>query len=378
MAKKSDTKKKKVLMLNYEFPPLGGGAGNATYYILKEFEDKNVEVDLVTSSIDEFGIGKFSKNIKIHYLDIGKRGSLHFQTNRNLITYLFKSYKYTKELAKKKKYDITHAFFGFPCGYVAMQLKKKFNIPYVVSLRGSDVPFYNTRFYLLDMLFLKRVSKRIWKNAKAVVANSEGLKDLALRVKPKQKISIIHNGIDIQEFKPVEKKKLKKEKITLISTGRLIERKGYKYLIEAISGLRNVSLQLIGEGNLMDELKLQAKGANSNVNFLGKVKHEKIAEFLRDADIFVLPSLNEGMSNSILEGMACGLPIITTDTGGSKELIDGNGFIVEKSSSEDLRDAVNRYLEDLSLIEKHGKKSRKIAEEMSWGKVAKDYLKMYD
>ena len=73
-------------MLNYEFPPLGGGAGNATYYLLKEFSKyDDIEIDFVTSSIDEFKEEKFSKNITIYYLDIGKKGNLHYQSNKNLL-----------------------------------------------------------------------------------------------------------------------------------------------------------------------------------------------------------------------------------------------------------------------------------------------------
>ena len=84
------------------------------------------------------------------------------------------------------------------------------------------------------------------------------------------------------------------------------------------------------------------------------------------------------MSNSILEAMATGLPIITTDTGGSKELIKDNGFIVEKASSEELRKAIENYLKNTKLIKIHETKSRSQAKSMSWDKVAKEYFKEYD
>src|SRR3989344_4881417 len=135
---------KRVLVLNYEFPPLGGGAGNATYYLLKEFAKyPDLEIDLVTSSVDTFRVEKFAGNITIHFLNIGKRGNLHYQTNQKLLMYSWKSYWYSKKLMEEKEYDLCHAFFGIPCGYVAMMLR----LPYIVSLRGSDVPFYNKRFY---------------------------------------------------------------------------------------------------------------------------------------------------------------------------------------------------------------------------------------
>jgi glycosyltransferase involved in cell wall biosynthesis len=374
---KKKEKKLKILMLNYEFPPLGGGAGNATYYMLKEFSKyPNLEIDLVTSSVDKFRIEKFSKNIIIHFLDIGKKGNLHYQSNKDLLTYSWKAYNYSKELIKTKEFDLCHAFFGIPCGYIAMKLKDEYNIPYIVSLRGSDVPFYNKRFYLLDSLVFKRLSKKIWKNAKSVIANSEGLRELALDSNPTQKISIIYNGVDINEFAPLKNKKIG-DKIILVSTGRLIKRKGYNYLIKSISELKNVELNLIGDGNLKDELVELSKIEDSSVKFLGKINHEELPKYLQKSNIFILPSLNEGMSNSVLEAMACGLPIITTDTGGSKELIKNNGFIVKQADVNSLKNAIEEYLKNPELIKLHGDNSRKLAEKMSWENVAKEYERGY-
>jgi len=361
--------KKRILLLNYEFPPLGGGAGNATYYLLKEFSKKqNIEIDLVTSSIEQFRIKKFSKNITIHFLDIGKKNNLHHQSIKDLIVYSWKAYKYCQELIKNKNFDLCHAFFGIPCGYLAMKFKKKHSLPYIVSLRGSDVPFYNKRFYYLDKLIFKKLSKKIWQESKCVISNSEDLKKLALNNNPQQKIEIINNGVDTNKFVP-SKKNINK-KLSLISTGRLIERKGYQYLIPAIKDL-DVKLQLIGDGSLKSKLKEMARGIE--VEFLGQQEQSKLIKYLQDADIFILPSLNEGMSNSLLEAMACGLPIITTNTGDSKKLIDGNGFLVKKENSESLKETIVSYLGNKELIVKHGKKSREIAKTMSWQKASEKY-----
>jgi glycosyltransferase involved in cell wall biosynthesis len=276
-------------------------------------------------------------------------------------------------LKKKQKYDLVHAFFGIPCGYIAMKLK----LPYIVSLRGSDVPFYNKRFQTLDKIVFKRLSRRIWKKAKAVVANSQGLKKLALSSAPGQKIGVIYNGVDINEFEK-DKGNKNDNNINIISIGRLIPRKGYGYLIEALSGLEGFSLKLIGEGNSFEELQELAKKKNVNVDFSGRVEHEKIYQYLNQADLFVLPSLNEGMSNSMLEAMACRLPVIGTDVGGSKELIDGNGFIVEKANSAELRKALLSYKRDKTLIKKHGDKSKKLAEKLAWENVVRDYFTIYN
>lgn len=362
--------KKRILMLNYEFPPLGGGAANANYYLLKEFaKEKDIYIDLITTSPNnKFEIEQFSKNIRIFKLKVKKK-NIHFWTMKEIFVWSYKAYFLTRKLIKKNNYDLNHCWFGWPSGFIGYLFRKK--LPYIVALRGSDVPGYNPRLKNLDKFIFKPLSKLIWSNAKAVICNSKKLKELALKTK-KLKIDIIYNGVDTNEFKPLKNKKQNKV-LTLISTGRLISRKGYQYLIPALP--KNVKLQLIGNGDYLSKLKkLDFK---KNVEFIGSIKHSEIKKYLQNADIFVLPSLNEGMSNSILEAMACGLPIITTNTGGSQELINGNGFIVKKKNSKELRDTINKYLKNPKLIKKHSEKSRKIVEKMSWNNVAKEYLKEY-
>ena len=361
-------------MLNYEFPPLGGGAGNANFYLLKEFSNyPDLNIDLITSSTNNFRVVSFAENISIHFLNIYKNNrNQHHQSTKDLLVYTWKAYLYARKLRKLKHYNICHAFFGFPCGFIAMLL----GLPYIISLRGSDVPFYNKRFYWHDMFILKGLSKVIWKKAKKVIANSEGLKQLAHKTKPDQEISVIYNGVDINQFYPLKTEDMR-DKIVIISTGRLIERKGYSFLIEALRDNQQVELILIGEGDLAGELKYLAKKNNVRVNFMGRVPHENVPDYLRKADIFILPSLNEGMSNSVLEAMASGLPIITTDTGGSKELVRKNGIIVNKASSEDIKHAIGYYYKNKELIKKHGNESRKLAENMSWRSIARQYLEVY-
>lgn len=363
----------RILFINYEFPPLGGGAGVAMQYLLKGLaESEGFAADLVTSSVDRHRVDALFSNLRIHYLDIGKRGSFHYQSNRDLLVYSAKAYLYAKRLVRKERYDLVHAFFGIPCGVVAARL----GLPYIVSLRGSDVPFYNKRFETLDRLLFQRMSRRLWKNAAAVVANSEGLKALAQETSPSRRIEIIPNGVDVDLFFPPETK-VEREKKILISTGRLIERKGYHFLIEALEGLDGFELRLVGDGNRRGGLEALAKAKGVEVAFLGKREREELPAILRNADIFVLPSQNEGMSNSLLEAVASGLPVIVTDVGGSAEIVKGNGYVVEKASAPALREALKHYQEDPSLIPVHGRASREIALTMSWRNMGERYLALY-
>ena len=381
----------RALMLNYEYPPLGGVAGNATAALLREFAQiPELEIDLATSAIGEARTEFFSENIRIHFLDIGKRGGLHYQTTKDLLTYSWRSWREARRMTRQKPYDLCHAFFGIPCGYVASKLDRAVGggLPCIVSLRGSDVPFYNDRFRLLDRLLFRRLSRRIWSRAAAVVANSEGLRELALRTAPGQAVQVIPNGVDTTRFTPSKRNETNGLKILCVS--RLIERKGVEYLIRAVAKLPEPrpSLTLAGTGNIEAELKRLASelglastgDARGGVRFLGQVAPEDIAGVYRAHDLFALPSLNEGMSNTVLEAMASGLPVIATETGGTAELLaDGqNGFIIEKRSPEDIAEKIKRYLDKRELLVPHGENSRERAEKMSWKNAAAAYYELYE
>ncbi|MCK5506821.1 MAG: glycosyltransferase family 4 protein [Thermodesulfovibrionia bacterium] len=367
-------------MINYEFPPIGGGGGNANFYILKEFaKKKRLNIDLVTSSETSGDhIYKFSDNITVHRLNVRKK-RLHYWTQREILEYLFRSSRYVRGLVNTRSYNLIHSFFGFPSGYIAYRNKDK--VPYIISLRGSDVPGFNKRFSL-QYLFLTPLFRRIWMNAESLIANSKELKMLAQETTPDLPIDVIYNGIDMEEFRPAGHRK--SGPFTILTVSRLIKRKCIDYLIRALPAVINVcpdvKLIIAGEGNvegelrkLVSELKLESK-----VSFLGRIDHGELPDLYRKADIFVLPSLWEGMSNTLLEAIASGLPVIVTDTGGTEELVKDNGVVVPKENFAAISDAIMRLIRSPDIRIEMGKRSTDIALGFSWGQVAEKYIEVYE
>ncbi len=380
-------KQMRILFFNYEYPPLGGGAANATAYLLREYKkNPELKVDLITSSIDDnFHKEKLGENIVIYKIPIGKnKNNLHFQSQKDLIVYTWKAYWLAKKMVKKNNYTLSHSFFGIPCGFVSYLLKKQFKLPYIISLRGSDVPGYSDRFPLIYKL-LTPLIKLIWENAQIVVSNSIKLKELALYSNPKQKIEIIYNGIDTNKFYPTEKNNSKKEFIVTPGASRITDRKGLQYLIKAIAELVSqypqIKLKIMGEGNARKYLEEQVAQLNiaTQVKFLGRIPRDKTAKYYQEASVFVLPSLNEGMSNAMLEALASGLPIIATDTGGTQELVEDkkNGYIIKMKNSQDIVQKIERLINSSKLREKMGQISRQKALNMSWSKIARQYIALY-
>lgn len=376
----------KILFFNYEFPPLGGGAGNASFYLLREYaKNPEVQVDFVTASIDEkYHLLKMGENINIHRLPIGKNAdNIHYQTKKDLIAYTWNAYWFSRKLAKQNAYDLTHSFFSVPCGAISLLLKWEFKLPYIVSLRGSDVPGYSERFVGLYRWITPTILK-IWKSASFVVANSQGLKDLALKSEPKKEIGVIYNGIDIEEF-VADQSKCNPEHFTIICVSRVTPRKGIRFLIQAFKTLSGrydqARLLIVGDGNEKKSLEdlVQGLGIKDKVEFAGAIAHENVLAYYQRANIFVLPSLNEGMSNVMLEALAVGLPVVATDTGGTKELLTNNvnGLVVKMKDSNDLAEKIEKLILSPELEKTMSLESRKLAQTLSWGKVAGEYVELY-
>lgn len=377
----------KILFLNYEYPPLGGGAAIATEALLKEFlKVPDLEVHLVTSAVgDTFIEEKLSEKVFIYRLPIGKDPTkLHAQSLKDIFLYTWRTFFFLRNFIPKQKipFDRTLAFFTLPCGFLAYLIKCRWHIPYTVSLRGADVPGFSEK-YNTFYFFLKPLVRFLWKEAEAVVPNSPGLRLLAQKTSPKQAMQIIENGIDTEMFFPQIEKRTP-HPIVFLSLSRLTQRKGIDRLLRAFAQVvgeteKPVALWLVGDGEekknleaLARELKIQEL-----VRFFGRVEHSLAPPYYQKAHVFVLPSKNEGMSNALLEALSSGLPLVVSRTGGMKELVtDGeNGFFIEPNNEKDFAEKLLLFVRDEKLILSLGEASRTKALTRSWKKVAEDFLR---
>lgn len=370
----------KILMLNYEFPPIGGGAGHAHRCLLDEYShNKDIQIDVLTSGPQRgLVVEEFSQNIRIYKVGIRKK-NLHYWTRPEVIEWLWKARRLHSKLLRENSYQLSHAFFAFPTGWLCYQTAGK--LPYILSLRGSDVPGYNVRLGL-DYKLLVGLFRRIWSGASLIVANSQGLCQLARRFMPDVDIAVIPNGVDTRRYHPAPQKETG-EPIHLLSVGRLIARKRIDWLIDAVGlavckGL-DVRLRIVGEGNLLSELRKKAADTNlsDRIVFMGLIPRQQMPEVYRANDIFVMASQHEGMSNAMLEAIASGLPVITTPCEGVQELIGDNGIRVEYPDLEGFAAAVNAITTDKDKYAAMSKASRQIAEKFSWSAVADQYIQLY-
>lgn len=367
-------------MLNYEFPPIGGGGANAFLHLLEEYAGtENLDIDvLTTSSNTPDSIEQFSPNIKLYKIGIRKK-SLHFWTKREVLEWLFRARKQTKKLICHNQYQFAHAFFGFPTGWLTYCERKR--LPYILSLRGSDVPGANPRLKL-DYKILGNLFRKIWKHAAFRIANSSGLAQRAETFAPDLDYKVIPNGVDTDHFTPAQTKP-PMQPFKLLSVGRLSQVKRLDLAIQAVARARtaglDVELTLVGNGNLMHPLKSLARQLNipAAVHFTDWISPDKISGIYRQHHAFLLTSINEGMNNAMLEAMACGLPIISTPCEGTRELITQNGLIIDQPTPENIAKAIVEMAENQEKHNQMSRISRSMAENFSWKKMAQQYLALY-
>jgi glycosyltransferase involved in cell wall biosynthesis len=369
-----------ILMLNYEFPPIGGGAANANLCLLRQYADRSdLRVDMLTSAPKPgFKSEKFSENITIHKVGIHKN-HLHYWRRTEVVEWLIKAGFHYRRLLEKNNYDLAHAFFGFPTGWLCYRNAGR--LPYIISLRGSDVPGQHARLQL-DYKILAPAFRAIWKKASALVACSKGLKERALLFMPSVSIDVIPNGVELDRFFPVEAAE-KSEHIRLLTVGRLSVTKRIEMLIDAIDILHRtackVHLTVVGGGQTEQQLRKIAdeRELRDVIKITGRIDSEKMPEVYRQNDIFISASMQEGMSNAMLEAMASGLPIVTTRCEGLAELIDGNGIIVEQENLEDIAKAIKKLIDNPELRKQMSTAARKQAEKFNWANVAESYIEQY-
>jgi glycosyltransferase involved in cell wall biosynthesis len=195
---------------------------------------------------------------------------------------------------------------------------------------------------------------------------------------------VIYNGVDTEYFQPRSRAHHSGRKLKLLCITRLIELKGIQYLIDAIGQLtqENVELTIAGTGEYEAQLKgtVADKKLDSRIHFLGQVSHDAVRKLYHGADVFVFPSYGDAFPISVLEAMACELPVIATDYGGAKEIITqgDSGLLVRSRDTADLVKAIRYLNQDANLRESMGKRGRMIAsQKFSWDTIVRQYVDVY-
>lgn len=294
-------------------------------------------------------------------------------------------FRVVENLIKKEniEFDLIHAHFTWPAGYIGVKLKEKYNVPSIVTARGYDIydlPFRNKEWREKIEYVLNAADYDI------TVSNSN--LECINKLNVKTPVEVIPNGFNSDLFYPRKINDCRKtlnlppDKMIILTVGNLVEIKGHKYLIEAINEVvkyrKDVLCIIVGGGKLKGKLEKQIKkaGLESYVKLVGGKQHDEIPIWMNACDVFVLPSLNEGNPNVMFEALGCGKPFVGTKVGGVPDIITSEdyGMLVEPANPKELAEKILIALDkewDMERI-------RSYAERFKLENKGNEILKVYE
>jgi len=389
--------KKNILIFSTAYLPLIGGAEIA----IKEITDRigDYSFFLITAKIDP-SLASFEKigNVEVYRVGIGSK------IDKFLLPFL--GLKKAREIDKRNKINIIWSMMASQASVAAARFKKKEqDKKLLLTLQEGDEELHLKRYVLgIDFLYdilIKPFHDLVFCRADLIQTISTDLKNRARKKNTVCPIEVVPNGVDIEKFSKKisddEKNKIKKDlrindnDIVLVHTGRSVKKNNLDDVIRALKLLPdNIKFLMIGSGP--DDKKLsdlaEEKGLENSIIKIGTVNHDQMVKYLQVADIFIRPSLSEGLGNSFLEAMVAGLPVVATQVGGIKDfLFDSEfdktekqtGFICQVKDPQSIARKVRQIMDEPVKVEAVKKNALEMVKnKFDWNIVARDMNNIFN
>ena len=299
-------------------------------------------------------------------------------------------------LHKRRKFDLLHANWLLPNGFIAAVISKLCNLPLVITFHGSDV-FVSKQNFLFSSM-----AKYAMKQADKITSVSLEFKGYLEEMKiDTQKLHIIPNGVALELFENVpqesvaelkQKLGIKKDEQVLFALGRIVWKKGFDYLILAIPKVLelvpNLKVIIGGDGSDLNELKqlVCSLELDDVVYFPGAIYRNEIPAYFHLCDVFVMPAVHDpkgnvdGCPNVVLEAMASSKPVVASNISGIPLVVshEENGLLVEEKNIDELAEAILKLLAEKELRDEFGKANKeKVLRFLTWSKIAQQFLTVY-
>ena len=281
-----------------------------------------------------------------------------------------------------KPVHVIHAHSALPCGHAAALLSRELKIPFVVTVHGLDA-FSRWQVEGRAGEWCVRMSQSVYRSACSVICVSEKVRDQVIEgAGPRVNAAVVYNGVDPEMFSPADGEAAP----VILCVGNLIPIKGHELLLRGFAASQNqfprLSLDIIGEGPEQPRLQKLADqlGIADKVNFRGRQNRRQVADAMRRATVFALPSRYEGLGCVYLEAMSAGKPVIACRGQGIEEVIEQgiNGCLIGAGDLQELRDTLTQLLQQPELRRKMGHAARRtILQEYSLGHQAARLFRLY-
>lgn len=246
--------------------------------------------------------------------------------------------------------------------------------PVILHVHGSSFD----EFLETDSVPVRLLQSVVFRASDVVVALSDSWAELLERRVDPRKVTVLHNAVDVSEYDP----SFSVSPMRMSFVSNHIRRKGVEELVGAIDQLAegmSVDITIAGKGPL-SHLVEDLADSRSGVEYVGYVSEERKCEILNESTVYALPTYAEGVPIAILEAMAGGNAIVSTDVGGISSVVgENNGVLVEPGDADELADALRTLLADPERVQSMARESRRRVEAAhSWEKVTADLVELYD
>ena len=376
----------KILMFNYEYPPLGGGGGVIHQQIAEELAQRHT-VTVVTSGFHRLPAHEQRNGVEIHRVSVLGRRGLATGSLPSLLSYYPASLRHGERLIRARRPDVINSHFAVPTGPSAARLALRHRIPHVLCIHGGDIFDPSKRLSPHRLPPVRRVVRWVLRTADRVVAPSHNTADNARRwYGHSGPITIIPHGLRYPVVPPADRGELGLPETArvLVTVGRLVARKANHELIQLLASLPEPEalLVIVGDGPERQALESLARtlGVAERVRFMGFVPEERKHQLLEAADVFVSATTHEGFGLMYLEAMARGLPVVTYDHGGQCDFLrDGQtGCVAPAGRRDRLQAGLHQLLQDEPRRRRIGSWNREIAARFSIEACAGAYERLFE
>lgn len=378
----------RILIINYEYPPIGGGGGVICRDIAEEVSAIGHRVTVVTSGFKGLEKYEVKNGVEIVRVPVLFRSKQNTASLPSMLSYVPLSVSKANELLSKESFDIINTHFAIPSGPAGNSISKKFKIPNVLSIHGGDIYDPSKSLSPHKTIGLKQTVRKMLLNSDRVVAQSSDTKKNAEAFYNVQRnIDIIPLGIKPNKFPNKTRRELglSDDKKIFITVGRLIARKNLEELIHIVSKIKkdfSCELLVIGDGPEKENLqqKINSLNLSGEIKLLGRVSEELKFQYLNISDVYLSTAIHEGFGIVFLEAMECGLPVICYNRGGQIDFLKSGetGYLVKLKDAESFYNSLKNLLTNVNMVEKIGVYNKELVKRFYISNIAKQYLQIFE
>jgi glycosyltransferase involved in cell wall biosynthesis len=364
----------RILVLNYEYPPVGGGGGQASADLARALADRGHSIQVITAGLPGLAARAEEHGVSVRRVATGRRS--RFRASFLVMAgYLGGALLPALRLARSWKPDVIHAHFAVPTGALALVVSRLTGAPYVLTAHLGDVPGGVPEKTGRWFRWVYPFTGPIWRGAAAVAAVSEYTRGLAAQHYPVP-IVVIPNGVPIGKADSVRPCG---QPPRIVFVGRFQPQKNLLFLVDTLGEVRDLGWRctLVGDGPLRSQVEQRIAGLDltARIELTGWVAPEEAARRLSEADLLLMPSLSEGLPVVGIQALSHGLAIVASRVGGLAELVEdgANGWACDPGDAAGFRAALRASLEDPQRLLRMKQASKSMAVRYDIRRVAEAY-----